>query len=110
MPIPTSSTHTPDLLCNDLEKIGYTVDRVATFPEVPARIVEVALTNGVRVRFDRHAATIHVIGPNGIREHVRAGLSVLYEGSWPSRFLVCSPGIAMAAAFVAIVAFVGWVL
>jgi hypothetical protein len=98
---------TPTVLSRDIEKIGYTIDRVAMFPELPARKVEVCLSNGVKVNFDRHAEAVLVTGPEEHRDRVEKSLRLLYEGNWFGRMLVFSPGLVAAAVFATLITAAG---
>lgn len=96
-------------LTRDLERVGYQIERVAGFPEVPGRQIDVVLTNGVIVSWDRSEEMIWVQGPEAQRERVESCLSVLYDGNHFGRLLALAPGLAAGVALVILLTAVGGV-
>jgi hypothetical protein len=98
-----------DRLKADLANGDYDVLGVHRFPKVPARTIQLFLSNAVLVSWDRQSSRLHIAGPAAQRASVEEFLRLTYEASWLEKTWVFHRG-AFSLATAAIVLLAGGIM
>ncbi|PTY04631.1 hypothetical protein DB347_18115 [Opitutaceae bacterium EW11] len=89
----------PETLIRDLRRRGFLVENVDSREGDPNRAMQIRLSHGLTVNWDRDSRSVWAEGPWPEVERLETALRKWYEGGW-IRKLRMQPGTALAVAVV----------